>query len=387
MKIVAIINTAGLIYDDRLMKECTSLKELKADVKIIAFEKKNKSEKGVYLGIPYETVRLATRKLLFKRGLKVIAVIELLLKSLLQVLKCRGKVVWLHNIEMRGAAVLAVILKKAGYLKGVVWDQHELPSDNVYKSQFQRWLFRSTCKRCDFVISANEPRQDLIIEQFNQEQYRNKFLVINNYPTEDIITSEKRALAEHIQSWLQGKEYLLFQGYAREERCVLECARAAYELPAYKLMLVGPIPDNLKDEVQSIYGDSFQERVFVVGRVPQDDLYKYIDNCFLSLIFYAQTNDNNWLCEPNRFYQALCRRKPVVCGANPPMRMIVDKYHCGHAVSDDGKNYLGIKEGIEDVARNHHEISQNLEAAYDKLTWRANDNTFSKLVNHFLSAH
>lgn len=382
MKIISIINTVGLIYDDRLIKETQSLLESGVDVQIVAFERKNRKETGTYKNVPFTTLRLYTRKYFPKpKQFLNLKAIEFLLKTFLVLFKNRGKVVWLHNIEMCGGVAVAVLLLKSGYLKGVIWDQHELPNESLIQNKIFKPLFSWICKNCDFVISANNARADFLIKHF--PQLKSNMVTINNFPTEEIISSPKRKLPEPITNWLNGREYILFQGSAWPIRKIYECAHAVKEINTIPLLIVGPISEEVKTRLQSIFGTSYETLVYAIGMVPQNDLYIYIDNCLLSLIFYAQTNSNNWLCEPNRFYQAICRKKPVVCGANPPMRSIINEYSCGISISNDGSNMASIKDGINFVLENYQDMLGNTCKVHNQLTWDANQDAFKRILKFY----
>lgn len=378
MKIVSIINTSGLIYDDRLIKEVETIKTNNQEVEIVAFEKKNSSGRGKFHDIPYRTLHMRTRKW-FPKPKKFLSLkaIEFTFLLLWQILKRPRTVLWIHNMEMMGLVTLAILLKKMGYFKGVVWDQHEFPINELRKSYALK-IYTWCCSNCTFVVFANQSR----VAQMEKiiPILKGKFLVINNFPTIEIAEMPTHLLEGEILNWLNNEKYILFQGVAKRGRSILECSRAVQAIANIKFVIVGPIEKDIEEEIKTIFGDEFNKRVYIVGMVPQEKLYYYLDNCLLSLVFYKNENLNNWLCEPNRFYQAMARQKPIVCGANPSMKEIVSKYQCGFALEeDDGSDYLKIQHGIEYVLKNYEKVTTNLNKSYKELTWDANDEVFQKI--------
>lgn len=382
MRIVSIINTSGLIYDDRLIKEVETINNNNVAVEIVAFEKKNTAGRGEYNGIPFCTLQMYTRKWFPKpKKLLSLKAIEFTLRLFFKILGYRGRVLWFHNIEMMGIVSMAILLKKLGYFDGIIWDQHEYPIGEI-RNTFPRRIYEWCCRNSDFVVFANDSRVRSMEQSF--PSLKGKIHVINNYPNKDTTRMKKKELPDNLKKWLDGKSYILFQGIGRKSRMIVECAEAVKNIPNVKFVIVGPIEGGIEEDIRRTHGSEFERNVFIVGMVPQEELYTYLDNCLMSLVFYGNVNLNNWLCEPNRFYQAICRKKPVVCGSNPPMKDIVDTYKCGYVLEEnDGSDYLKIVGGINYVLDNYEVISKNLENCYDKLTWQANDEVFFKIIKYF----
>lgn len=385
MKIISIINTSGLIYDDRLLKEVETFKNNKIEVRIIAFEKKNKKGEGFNNSIPYKTLRMLTRRWFPKPkhflGLKAF---EFTFKLFYEILKHRRDILWFHNMEMMGIVSIALVMKKMGYFKGVIWDQHEFPVQEIRKSYAKR-IYEWCCLNCDFVIFANESRVKYM--ETLLPSLKGQISIINNFPTIDVAQRAQHYLNSDIIEWLGGNSYILFQGVAKKGRMIMECSKAVKEIGELKLVIVGPIEDIIRQEIVELFGEEFKERVYVVGMVPQEELYNYLDNCLMSLVFYKNENINNWLCEPNRFYQAMCRKKPIVCGANPPMKDAINKFKCGYALeNNDGSDYNEIKKGILYVLNNNESIINQMELIYSKLTWEANEPVFQTIFNRYFDS-
>lgn len=381
MKITHFINTSGLIYDDRLIKESKTLTHFGVAVDIIAFEARNKKQQGDFEGIRYKTLRMITRALYPRpRQMLWLKAIEFNLRLVFALLGKFKHTVWMHNFEMQGGVLLAVLLKRVGFLKGVIWDQHELPPRKVEKRWVFKRIFVYSCRKCDYVISANVARLKFLRHTFGNS-IGSHHVILNNHPEREIILSDPRSLPQEVSSWIGSSDYILFQGHATYERKILECGRAVKEHGRYKMIVVGPITDEVVEQLRIMFGDDFEDQVYLTGMVPQEQLYVFIDNCLASLVFYGNINPNHWLCEPNRFYQAICRKRPVICGANPPMKDIVTRYKCGYSTTDDGSDYRSIIEGIDYVSTHKRLLELTLEECAQNFLWESNYRTFRTILN------
>src|SRR5690625_1113213 len=128
-KILMLIRTNGLEYDDRLRKECISIKANGDKPIIIAVEDKNGNGVGeVYNQTPYHTLKIKSRDILPHKKFLSIKSLEMYLKFIFYLLKYKPDIIWLHNMEMRGIIPIVFILKKIGFINKIIWDQHELPN-------------------------------------------------------------------------------------------------------------------------------------------------------------------------------------------------------------------------------------------------------------------
>jgi hypothetical protein len=107
--------------------------------------------------------------------------------------------------------------------------------------------------------------------------------------------------------------------------------------------------------------------------------------CKLSLVFYKNTSPNNWLCEANRLYQAIDAGLPVVVGANPPMKSIVEGLNVGISVDTDGVDTDKIANGIATLLRSFDNYKKSIEDLKDDIKCDSQTlllkNTFEKFFN------
>ena len=353
--VLMVINTTGLEYDDRLRKEVGSLQASGARVSILGLEYANRAARSrVYEDVPAKTIRLRSRAWFPQgRGL-VVKTAEMYLRFFANVAVARPDVVWCHDLEMGALVPLLSILRVLGLVRRIVWDQHELPADGLRAQRGYRWLFRRLIDLCDVIVMANAERRALVLDWLS-DPFGPPIEVLNNYPDATFAELPVRDLPADLTAWLAGTPYLLAQGGANPDRHLDALVAAIRRTPQFRLVVVGPYHAKVVERLQREHG-AIDAQVRFTGPVPQMELARYIDHAYASVILYQAQSSNTILCAPNRLYQALVRRVPVIVGSNPPMAEVVNAFGCGVVLDGDGGN-------IDDLCR----AMRQLEAGYARL--------------------
>ena len=381
MKVLMIINTLGIDYDDRLRKECASIKELGNIPLIVALEDVNKQKKGVTdEGVSFNTILLITRKILPHKRFLMFKAFEMYIKFLIKILISRPNIIWLHNIEMAGLIPFCWIMKKIGFINKLIWDQHELPANKFLLNKFIKKLFIFLINACESIVVANRERRDFLFKKLGKKNINSQFHIIENFVDQRFATLNKGVLPEEVKKWLKGKPYLLAQGGANPNRYLEEVVSAILNIKGIKLIVVGPYSDEIFYKLKNKRGDIVAEKVYFTGLVPQKKLVDFIDNAIASIVLYKKDINNSWLCASNRLYQALIRGIPVIVGINPPMANLVDKYNCGIALSSDGRSIEEIKNGIIKIIENQAEFKKNTKHCLDGISWESQMPVFRKIM-------
>ena len=381
MKVLMIINTTGIDYDDRLRKECASIKYLGNIPQIAALEYENKRKKGLTdEGISFNTILLITRKVLPHKRFLIIKSFEMYIKFLIKILICRPNVIWLHNIEMSGLIPFCWIMKKIGFINKLIWDQHELPANKFFLNNIIKKLFNFLINICDSIVIPNRERRDFLFKKLGKKNISSQFYVIENFVDQRFTSLPKGILPKEVKEWLKGKPYLLAQGGAAPNRYLDEVVEAILSIEEIQLIVVGPYSDEILYKLKNKLGDIVLEKVYFTGLVPQKKLVDFIDHAIASIILYKRDIDNCWLCAPNRLYQALFRGIPVIVGINPPMANLVNKYNCGITLSSDGSKIEDIKNGIIKIIKNQAVFNENTKHCLDNISWESQMPVFRKIM-------
>lgn len=379
--VLMLIKTSGLEYDDRLRKETASALAEGWQVRICAVVQKNEARRApVYGGrAQAQTLALVSRRVLPQlRGL-ALKTLEMSLRFVSQVVRSRPDAVWCHNMETAGCLPALILLRKVGFIKRLVWDQHELPPDSVLANLVARAVLLGMVNGCDYVICANEHRRELLLQRFGG-RLRTPMVVLENYPDAEFVAVPRHELPSDVQDWLGGNPYILAQGGGAPQRYLEQLVEAVLSTEGLRLIVVGPTQDEVISRLVSRYGDTFSDRVHLAGWVPQMEIPRYIDHAVASVVLYAAGKTNQRLCAPNRLYQAVSRGTPVVVGANPPMASFVQGCGCGVVLQDDGRNAQGLAAALEAAAEERDRLASSAALVGPTAAWESQRATVARVL-------
>ena len=381
MKILMIINTTGIDYDDRLRKECASIKDLGNIPQIAALEYENKQKQGVTdEDVSFSTISLITRKVLPHKRFLIFKAFEMYIKFSIIILISRPNIIWLHNIEMAGLIPFCWTMKKIGFINKLIWDHHELPANKLFLNKFIKKLFIFLINACETIVVANKERRDFLFKKLDKKNLNSKFHVIENFADQQFASLSTGVLPKEIKEWLNGKPYLLAQGGANPDRYLNEVVEAVLSIEGINLIFVGPYSDEILYKLKNKWGNIITKKIYFTGLVPQKELVNFIDHATASIVLYKKDNSNCWLCTSNRLYQALIRGIPVIVGINPPMANLVNKYNCGIVLEGSGNRVGDIKNGIRQLIENHKKYKKNTKYYLNDIYWESQMHAFKNIL-------
>ncbi len=371
-----LLKTSGLAYDDRVRKECKSLMALGIEPVVAVLEASNRRSTGrTSYGVRYHAVRLASRGLFRSAAGLAFKTAELWFRFFPLILLEKPDILWIHDIEMTGLVPLAWLFRKAGRLKRIVWDQHELPRDSLLESPRWRATFCKWIPRCDAVVSANSERIDLLTSKLG-ETCTHHAHVLRNYPDEGFCDLPPGRLPDDVADWLNGAPYLVSQGGADPGRKLHECIEALRELDgSVKLIMLGRFTDEDKSRLRERWGPWVDGLVHFTGMVPQMKTVDYVDGALASVVCYDRSTLNCWLCAPNRLYQAVARGVPVLVGCNPPLKEFIRQTGAGIVMNSDGSDVADFVESIRTLLSDRQAFVNKAHAARRQYLWEMQQDT------------
>lgn len=375
-KVAMVIRTSGLEFDDRIRKEILTIQELFPNVKCKIFPMfdDNRSDEGISsYGVPYKSVhspardKYAQRTHLLRKSIDFYCSVKNDLKGF--------DAVWCGDYHTFMIAALCGN-------KNLLWDLHELPSmllGNPLKQLFLKYIF----SRCKCVVHANPQRIDYLKSRGVVTE-PSKHYALRNYPNFEDVDTEYDEKYHSFVEWKGDRKCVYLQGLNDDSRAAYESVKAVLSLPDLTAVVVGRIDDDSKTRLEKEYGDELDKRIMFVGKIAQMKIPQYVKECFTTLVFYKNVRPNNWYCEANRFYQSVIMGLPVVVGHNPSMKELIDKYHFGVSIDDDGRIIEKIIKGLEDVIEYYEELRINNEKYKGNLLWDSQNETMKRIVENFL---
>lgn len=365
-----LLKTTGVQYDDRVRKECGTIRKLGWDVQVSVLETTNRryAERSSD-GVSIRAISLLSRRVLPQtRGL-VVKTIEMYVQFLAHILRARPDVVWMHNQEMAGVLPILALLRRARLVRRIVWDQHELPPEHALKPGALHWLWARLMRVCDAVIVANQERCELMLGNAVRPSERDRLHVLENLCDSEFATLPRGRPPAEVGKWLNGNAYFLAQGGGAPNRKLGQLVRAVLALDGPRLLVIGSFDPQERERLSTELGSDFEDRVYFTGMIPQMQLVDYIDEALASCVFYAGTRANQWLCAPNRMFQALARGTAVVVGSNPPMRRVVEAWGCGVVVPGDGSDSSAIETALRQVLARMDDTKAAARATIGSMAW------------------
>ena len=284
--------------------------------------------------------------------------------------------IWCADIE----TLLFVLFNKN---KPLAWDLHELPTCFMGK-KIMRVFFKYLAQRCTVMIHANEQRL-ICLRELNMIPEGSKQFYLRNYPQFDEIDSDYDDDFLKFEKWLGPDQCVYLQGLNEPSRAPFESISAVLKSPNLKCVVVGRVDKDAVARLNEVFGaNTVRSRVYFTGMVKQLKTPQYIRKCFVSLVFYKNTCLNNWYCEANRFYQNIINGNPVITGANPPMKNIIEKFGFGISLQSDGSDELEIIEAIRRIREDYNLYKNMIDKNKDLLFWNSQNETLSKIIFNLL---
>lgn len=376
MKIISIVNTNySLSFDDRVNKECHSLIKQGHTVDIIALETKNEKSRGITsYGASFQTLRLVTRKYFGSGKLIPLKLLEWNFRIIWLLFSKKWDVLWVNDYDGMLAIVYGRISKIFFSRKKIIWDHHELVPERLLRSAFYRWLI--SCS--DSIVHANSDRVEYTKTRL-ADKYGSRFFVLENYPDNSFAEMKEKPVEENFQKWLGESEYCLFQGAALTYRKVMECIEAIYAVDNVKLLIMGPCDEQTHALIETRW-PAYRDKVFITGWIPQSSFFAYMDKAIVSLVFYENIDTNHWLCAPNRFFNAILRGIPIICGSNPPMKRIVDEDDIGAFCINNGEDHKEIAACVNIIRKDQQAYRQRCLAVRAKFVWENQETQFKNIL-------
>ncbi len=379
IKVAIIRKVNNLENDDRIRKEVTTLTRLFPNVSFKVFvmlDDKNEESEGVTsYGLLYRTVYLKTRD-------KYPGGSHLMLKSWDYYRTIKKDITDYDFVWNSGNEPTPTLLFIRG--KKLIWDLRELPlflMGNPLKNRVLKYLFN----KCVLLMHANQYRIDYLKDQ-GLITTPSKHVPIRNFPEFNAVETDYDTRYYEVKEWIGGRPCVYLQGLNNDSRAAIESVSAVMDTPGLCAIVLGRFYNNALEILKQKYGEEpIQNRICFAGNFKVLKIPQYMALCKLSLVFYKNTSPNNWLCEANRLYQAIDAGLPVVVGANPPMKSIVEGLNVGISVDTDGVDTDKIANGIATLLRSFDNYKKSIEDLKDDIKWDSQTlllkNTFEKFFN------
>lgn len=361
-KIITVSVISELTTDQRVIRICTTLRQMGFEVNVIARQFSDSLPLDNY---PFKAERLHCY---FKKGFLQFA--EFNTKLFFKLLFVKTDYLLANDLDALVPNYIVSRLKK----KKIFYDTHEYYTGvpelkgSPFKKRvwkfFENWIF----PKLPVVYTVNES-----VKNKYEQEYGNKIAVIRNVPVTTKINS--KTLPEH---W-KGKIILLMQGIGiHPGRGGLELLETMKYLPEnYYLVYIGG--GTQWETIAKMRKDwQLEDRVEMIGKVSPSELKQYTPLASLGFTLDGFENINYLFNLPNKIFDYIHAGVPVVATPIPEVKTIIEQYHCGIClISQAPKDIAGQIEALMNNPQQYQLFKENTIPAAKELCW---ENEERKLI-------
>jgi len=324
------------VDDNRVIKEAKTLVESGYEVTIFALHKRGLREKEEMHGFKVNRIYLTSEELPQYNIFQILKYFEFGLRCYFRIRKKDISICHCHDLE---AFPIGYLITKSKRCK-LIYDSHELWSDPRYlpfsrpsypKIIFfiQKKLESFIMKRAKAVITVSDSIADFIARQ---NKIRRPY-VIKNVP--DLIKNRKtNKIKEKIDIINDKRKIILYQGGIQRGRGLENLILSMRWVDNAVLVILGD--GVIKEELKGLaIKHKVEKKVFFMDAVPPGEILSYTCSADIGIMPVENVSLSYYYCLPNKLFEYLMARLPVVISDFPEMAKIVKKYEVGEVFNPE----------------------------------------------------
>lgn len=362
-KKIIVSVTNDLVSDNRVHKVCTTLLDMGFKVLLVG----RKFRTSLPVRRDYDTKRL---RLIFSKGPFFYA--EYNLRLFCYLLFQRFDVLLSNDLDSLIANFLASRVKG----KDLVYDSHEYFTEVpelINRPRIQKiWerLEKSMVPKLDNAYTVCNS-----IAQIYTKKYGVDFKVVRNIP-------KTRKIEE--KETTKDQQTILYQGAVNVGRGLKQAILAMHHIKNAQLIIAGD--GDLKAELEVLVKDEkLSGKIDFTGRLPIGELAKLTPQADLGLSIEEDLGLNYRFALPNKLFDYIQAKVPVLITNLPEMRAILQEYKIGEITESLEPRILA--KNIEEMLSNaekQKEWKLNLEKAATELSWENEEKVLESIFAKFL---
>jgi len=348
---LTLVVTNDLIGDQRLHRIASTLQASGYDVKVLG---RQKPGSRALPERPYQQHRL---RLPFVRGVAFYLSFNLAL--IWYLLRHPGDIITANDLDTLPGCFLAARLRG----RRLVYDSHEYFTEvpELVGRPRVRWVWltleRLLFPRLQTIYTVNGS-----LARLYRERYGKPVQVIRNVPFAREGSPKARATP-----------IILYQGALNVGRGIELMIDAMAHLPKHTLWIVGSgdVEGALRTQAQLA---PWRDRIVFHGFVPPEELAELTPQAGLGLSLEADLGANYHYASPNKVYDYLQARLPVLVSDLPEMRAVVEQHGVGGILPLDQRSPEALAERIRQIVDDPSAYARYSEAADQAariLNWEA----------------
>jgi len=350
---IAVLVSNDLSHDQRVRKQCDVLIGLGHELTLVGRMMKG----SIDFERPYTIKRF---RLPFNGGMLFYAALNVRLFFFLLFHPCEG--ILCNDLDTLPAGYLVARLRK----KKLVYDSHEYftesagltgrPFPTKAWTIIEEWIFPKL--KTVYTVNAS------FAERYNKK-YNKAIGVVRNIPP---MRKNEMGLTKSDLGLPEDKKVVLLQGaYIDIDRGAKELAQAVAQMEGVLLLVIGAgaewewVNDFSKT-------DAANKRVIVHPKMPYEQLARYTQVADVGCSLDKPIHGNYIFSLPNKLFDYIQARVPVLASDLVELRKIIDAYHVGQVVEE--VSIEGIKNGLTTLlSKPKSDWNSALKIAAEELNW------------------
>ena len=369
MKTIVVSVTNDLVIDQRVHKVCTTLQEMGFSIHLVGRKLKN----SLPIDRNYRTTRI---KLLFNRGPLFYA--EYNFRLFWFLLFTKKEVLLSNDLD----TLLPNFLVSKITNKPIVYDSHELFTEVpelIHRPKVQKvWLAieQFIFPKLKDVFTVNQ-----LIADIYYNKYKVPIKVLRNIAPRYHFTSIEDDFVQNVKG---DSKMLILQGAGINiDRGGEEAVEMMRYVNGAVLYIIGsgdvfPLLQKIVDKYQ------LQNKVFLLGRRPYDELMTYTKIADIGLSLDKNTNLNYEYSLPNKVFDYIQAETPLLVSNRRVVAKLVNDENIGEVISHHNPKKMA-KKVMEMLDSPDYEVwKNNLKAAAQKYNWEKESEVIKQVYSKFL---
>ena len=282
----------------------------------------------------------------------------------------------------------ALRLKPVTNAKKVLLDAHEIfdaQYDAIYSNTSLNYWSR-VCREFTPQADAVTTVTDLIAlemqKRFSLES--RPVTVQNSYPKYNYLPNIKKYQIHDLYNISKDKKVLLCMGEMRPGRNLEDLIQAMKHVEDENIVLVflGFITEIYKHKLYEFISSNCIQNVYLGKHVAPECVVDYACSANLGIVSNRGEGPNNTLGGPNRVYEYIQARLPVLAYDHQGIKQIVDEYGIGRVCRWKSPKELAIL--IEDMIDLKLMIPEQLENAAESVCWESDYKNYKAVIETLL---